>query len=105
MLVGMKFQFSIKAIFLATTFIAIALGGLYGWHAMMRRAVEPKGGTVMPISLESVWIDLRWGSPFWLPLAFLGYAVGRRTLTVSILIAFALSEAIAIGITAWWPPL
>lgn len=105
MLVGMKFQFSIKAILLATAFIAIALGGLYGWNDIMRRTLEPKGGKVMPVSLMQMWIDLRWSSPFWLPLAFLGYATGRRTLTLSIIIPFAMSEAVAMGITAWWPPL
>ena len=53
--------------------------------------------------IEIVFMLFALGSPFWLPIVFIAYAVGRRQYSVKLLLAALTAEAI--GIAACLPML
>jgi hypothetical protein len=87
----MRFQFGIKSILLATCIIAIACGGVASWIGL----------TPAKISWGSALILASYYAPMWLPVVFVAYAIGRRSLTVPIVIALAVTEAVSIGYIYW----
>ena len=89
---GMKLQFRTSDLFIATTFIAVSVGGFY---ALMRQFPTV---SVLDTLIGFAVIQ----SPFWLPLVFLGYAIGRRAMTVRLLIVFIVAEAIGLGLMLYW---
>ena len=86
----MKFQFSTKAIMLATAIVAIACGGV-----LVVRTIWSPDDTV-PFHL--ILLEFVANAPIWTPVAFVAFAFGRKKLTVPMTIGFALMEAAAIGI-------
>ncbi len=47
------------------------------------------------VLLMAVW------TPMWFPFAFLFYAIGRRKLSVWIVLTFGIVEAIGLGVMSW----
>jgi len=84
---AMKFQFSMSTLLLATTFAAITFGGILAY-----RQINAYGYVL-------TWAQVAWhvgiSSILWIPFVFLAYAVGRRTLTLRIVVAFAFAEIFA----------
>jgi hypothetical protein len=85
----MKYQFGTPTLLLAAAFIGICLAGFVAEH----KITSPNG-----ISWE--WFEWRWtigeicvAGPVYVPAIFLAFALGRRAMTVRILLAFALTEA------------
>jgi hypothetical protein len=92
----MNFQFKTSAILLATTVVAIACGGVGAWGVLYRQhslASTVPWGLILSINLAVL--------PLWVPILFAVYAIGRKALTVPMVITFAVVEAISIGITYW----
>jgi hypothetical protein len=87
-IMAMRFQFGTAAIFIAIAFIAITLAG----GLAVFSAYQPANWTIVAIAFFVVQ------SPFWVPMVFLAYAAGRRTMSVRILIAFAIAEGIAVAL-------
>jgi hypothetical protein len=75
---------------LVTAFVSIVLGSIFA--------------LVRTYPIDSDWSDFAFDfivrqSPFWMPIAFLGYIIGRKTITMKVVIAFAIAQAIAVGAT------
>jgi hypothetical protein len=88
----MKIQFGTGSLLLATAFASIWAGGAIallkeGW----RTEVD---GSFM------IWLLLDL-SPAWVPVAFLGYVIGRRNITVKFVLVFAATEIALIGAMIW----
>jgi hypothetical protein len=90
----MKFQFSLSSLFLHTTFVAMVCGGILGFVGILDANNRHGGHYHWSYPFNSLAMNL----PLWLPFAFLAYALGRRAVTVPMLIVFALSQAAAWGI-------
>jgi len=77
-----------STLLLAITFVAITFGGILGYRQINAY------GQVLP------WWQIAWhtgiSSILWIPFVFLGYAIGRRTLTLRIVVAFAFAELWAV---------
>jgi hypothetical protein len=92
MMGGMKFQFGIKSILLATAVIAIACSGMLGVRAFAGSA------TASESPYKEMLVVLVCGAPLWVPFAFVAFAVGRKRLSVMMVVAFAYLESVAYGI-------
>jgi hypothetical protein len=98
----MKLQFGTPAILLGTAFIAVWLGGYF---ATLARNAREFNFAATPLLWDTILI---WGpvsySPIWLPLVFLGYAAGRRAISLKFVVAFAIAEALAVAAVffAFW---
>jgi hypothetical protein len=88
-----RFQFSTSALLSITAFMSVWFGGIIVWSKV-------QGVPFFEAPEEILGPFVIYG-PFWLPLVFLAYGLGRRTITIRIVLAFALGEAAAIG-TLWW---
>jgi len=84
----MKFRFTTSAILLATAVAGISAGGWLGWAGTF--------GLPMPFGMPVTSLGVC--SPLWMPVAFIAFAIGRKSLTVKMVIGFAIAEAIAFGI-------
>ncbi len=85
----MKLQFSIKTIFLATAAVAITCVGVLGYISIW--------GTIFTAGYMPRYI-FRYTSPLYVPIAYGGYALGRKKLTVPMVISFAVIEAVSLAI-------
>jgi len=82
-------QFTTKTLLLITAVAAILCGGIVGFHAILPGPRMPLGIFV----IESLALV-----PLWLPYAFIGFAIGRKRLSVAMVMILALTEAIALAI-------
>jgi hypothetical protein len=81
----MKFQYSAATMLLATMFFSIACCSIC--YSL---------GTDFRLSPNDVWAKYYVPcSIVWVPLVFIGYAAGRKTLTIGIVLAFAATQAFA----------
>src|SRR5215471_12944476 len=89
----MKIQFSTAQIFQVITFFAIAFGGLFGWlqifvlHNFRRTNV-------------TIWDylgNLVFYGPHFLHWVFAAYALGKRRLTIAMLVCFAVLEGASLA--------
>ena len=89
----MKFQFTARTMMLATGFLAIVMAG-YGlaWQRFARHEATRDATWLLKLTF---WGVAAYG-PFWIPLTFVVYTLGRRALTVRMVIAFAIIEAISV---------
>jgi hypothetical protein len=92
-IVGMKVQFGTKALLLTTAFVSIYLAGVTAGLNMLRR---PGTGAPWDDLMFDVVRPLLFFMPFWVPLIFIAYAVGRRAISPGIVLALAVGEATAI---------
>jgi hypothetical protein len=87
----MKLQFGIKEILLATAVVAIACSGVLGVRGLASSAATSES------AYKEMLIVLVCGAPLWVPFAFVAFAIGRKRLSVVMVIAFAFVEAAAYG--------
>ena len=83
---AMKLQFSLATLLLAVLFAAITFGSLLAWHDIVI------GSVAHGMSFMSYVRNFINCSPYWVPFGMLGYAIGRRQLTVPIVIAHSLPD-------------
>jgi hypothetical protein len=83
----MKFQFGTSTLLLTTAFIAICVGGILPFGRELSSGEWSYVGRILLLM-----------APILSPCLFVAYAVGRRTLTAKIVLAFAISEAAAVGV-------
>lgn len=84
-------RYSLRTLLIAMTFVSICIGGIVHYTNLLN-----------PEQFKYLAITLVWCAPLWLPIAFASYAIGRRTLTVACVVAFALANAASAGIIQWW---
>ena len=87
-------QFGMYALLLATTAVAIALGGVMAWWRLVNASTPSPG-----VTLDTVLASLGIMVPFVVPLVFGGYWAGRRRFSVASVAAFAACEIAAYFIT------
>jgi uncharacterized membrane protein len=86
----MKLQFGTSTALLFVTCVAIALGGSIGWVRLADATNDPVGVLNLIALL----------SPFFVPVVFTAYAIGRRRLTVVMVVGFAIAQAAVVAF-AW----
>ena len=86
---------------LATAFIAIACGGSVSVLKMIVSVGGGPPGVVSSQLVVEVLVSMGIYCPFWWPLVFLGYIVGRWAFNTRIVIVFAVTEAAAVGLSYW----
>jgi hypothetical protein len=91
----MKVQFGTATLMSTVAFCAIALGGIL---AAWRLIAEPRGGGPTIVQLLGGMLAL---SPWWCPLVFTGYLVGRQQVTARAIVVFAALEVLALCGLAW----
>ena len=76
---------------LATTVIAIALGGILGWEQIIGLSPPEKG---------ILWVVeiIPFAAPIWLPIAFVAFAIGRKAFTVRMVVVLAIAQAVGVGV-------
>jgi hypothetical protein len=90
---GMKLQFSLATLLLIIAVAAITFGSFLIYQ---NAAGVPDGNGKLYILYQyAVTV------PLWLPIMFIFFAVARKSLTVRMLIFFAIAEAAAIGAAIW----
>ena len=87
----MRLQFSTKTLLLMMAVAAIACGGFFGW--------------CMTVDVPNIERDLLWplaiiphNAALWTPIAFIAFVIGRRKLTVFMVVVLAILELIGIGL-------
>jgi len=83
-MVDMKLKFSTQSLMLVTAFIGVTLASAL-WNGLQREYW-------IYYVIEVVQISV-----FFIPIIFAAYALGRRTLTWQLVLAFAIAQ----GATAW----
>lgn len=89
----MKPQFSISTLLLLMAFIAISLGGSLAYQSIWH-------GISWPYTAKYLLGD----SPYLVPLIFAAFMCGRKSITLASMVAFALIELSAIGVSYWIYP-
>jgi len=83
-------QFSTSTLLLLTAIVAIACGGITAWHATMSYGSKFPWGYWFAAAATH--------GPFWIPVVFIAFAIGRRKLTLLMVIYLAICEAASVGI-------
>jgi hypothetical protein len=91
----MKLQFRTKTIFLVVAAVAIACGGTSGFRSLLQATAQG------PITWQQVFLHTGVWAPVWFSATFVAYALGRRQLTILMVIVFAISELTIIGLSLW----
>jgi len=86
----MKFQFSTSTALLFITAVAIACGGIVGWTTLSGATGD--GWLLYFIAVLT---------PYYIPAIFAGFAIGRRALTVRMVVSFAVVQGAAVGGAYW----
>lgn len=102
----MKLQFSTKTLLLATTWVAIALFGVLAqvsiYESMHQGPLIHQTRHPDRYDLfRAAFYSAKGYSPFWIPILFATYALGRRRISLPATIAFAACESIAIIVEAY----
>lgn len=84
-------QFTIRTLLLAVTAAAVWLGALAGLQIVFEAVT---GAPKIPLSV--VFRNSAIYSPCWSAAVFAGYAIGRRSLTVTMIACFGIAEALLI---------
>jgi hypothetical protein len=87
---GMKLpRFSVKTILLVTAAVAITCAGVIGYRSIWSPYFT---AGYMP------WNVFRYTAPLYVPIAFAAFALGRKKLSVPMIIAFAIAQAMALAV-------
>jgi hypothetical protein len=86
---AMKPQFSVKTILLLTAAVAITCAGVIGYRQI-------SGGAFTRAFM--IRYQLAFAGPLYVPAIFAAFALGCKKLSVPIVIAFAFTEAVAVGV-------
>jgi hypothetical protein len=82
-------RFGLSGLLLAIAFVAVAIAG----SQFAIRAVFNDSAEVYALAALLL--------PLWLPVAMCAFAIGRRQLTVRMVVVFAVLEAASIGVSKW----
>ena len=85
----MRFQFTTSALLLFVTFICVCLGSVFAMR------------TIVPDEWPMGVTDVAFWSPLWLPLVFVGYAAGKRSMTWPIVLCLTAGEVAALFLVVW----
>ena len=85
----MKRQFSVKAILLLTAAVAITCAGVLGYRQIAYGSFT---------AFFRIPYMLAFAAPLYMPVVFAAFALGCKKLSVPMVVAFALTEAFAIGV-------
>ena len=96
-MVSMKWQFTTHAIFKLVAFVAIALAGMATSTRFLWGGGEDRGFVIRWVADYSTKV-----APYWIPLIFAAYVLGRRKISVPLLIAFAMAECVAFTLAVKW---
>jgi hypothetical protein len=83
----MKLQFGTSTALLFITCVAIALGSTIGWIRLAGSSTDDGW----------LWYLIAELSPLFVPAVFAAYAIGRRRLSVSMVISFAVAQGSVIA--------
>lgn len=96
---GMKIQFGISSLLLSGTFFTIWMASIL----ILSRKLESID------NYSETTAFFLFSHLLWLPLAFIAYAFGRKTITLAIVTRYAIAEAAALAIILiprsywyWW---
>lgn len=84
-----SFRYNIRTLLLVTAFAAVAL---FGTTFNLKQS---------PSLARDFILLLGYFSPTWVPFVFAAYALGRRSLSAKLVIAFAIVEGIALYAMSW----
>jgi hypothetical protein len=87
----MKFQFGTKTILLVTAIVAIACGGMLGWEQIVGLPAANRG-LIWTVEI------IPFAAPIWIPIAFVAFAIGRKALTVRMVVALAITQSVGVGV-------
>ena len=90
---GMRLQFSTRSILLATAFTAAVCGVVVAYRHLPR-------ARNYAFPWEVIALHFAFTAPLWIPGLFIAYAIGRRKFTVWLVVAFVLTELVAL-ILSW----
>jgi hypothetical protein len=95
----MKFRCTTSTLLLLIALAAISCGAAVAWTrtGVTDSSVQWKFG-----GLEVGIVYLAVVSPFWLPIAFVAYAIGRKALTLRTLLALAFCEIASVSLIYVW---
>lgn len=88
MMADMRFQFSTRVILLVVAIVAIGCGSIITFNKQFWSA---RGWQWSDMGYLAIY-----GLIFWLPAIFVAYAIGRRRLTVSLVVLLALAELVTL---------
>src|SRR5262245_20389924 len=89
-----RFQFSTRHILLATAFIAV-ICGTSAWYGHILREWYTPGPVQWRVFGARTVVTV----PLWIPVVFVGYAIGRRSFTAQSVVIFAIIQLFAIVLT------
>ena len=92
----MAFQFSTRTMLLLTTCIAVVLASLICWSRNIQPSIWSTHGVTIDVAQGFLAL-----SPVWGPLVWAAYAIGRKQLTVSLVVAFTVFEAVTTFAAIW----
>jgi hypothetical protein len=95
MMAGMKLQFGTKTAFWATAAIAIACAGILRTSRLVYFEGVPGGA--LKYCLEALGVT----APLWLPIVFLAFIFGRRSVSWLAVLLFGIGEFVAYRICAY----
>jgi hypothetical protein len=79
-------QFTLQTLLLSVSVAAISLGGMIAWAQF----AGPSPAYIL--------LGIGFSTPFLVPFVFVAFAIGRKKLTVPMVVLFAVAEAIACGL-------
>ena len=85
----MKLQFSIVTLLLAVAIAAIHTSGVVTTWQSTNTSFK-----YLPLAIGATM-------PIWLPVVFVAYALGRRSLAIPMVIFLAIGEAAAVALACW----
>lgn len=80
-------QFTLRSLLIATTFLAIYFGAIAIWRR-----------NICDWPLTAILLNVGYMSCVWMPLIFVAYALGRRSITWQWAIVFAFAQAAAVTV-------
>jgi hypothetical protein len=81
-------RFSTSTLLLSVAVAAVSFGGsVAAWGRK--------------IQARYFFVGVGLDAPLWLPITFVAFAVGRKALTVRMVVAFAVAEAAAVAFAHW----
>jgi hypothetical protein len=83
-------KFTLATLLLITAIAAVELGTVAWWS----NSFFSYGGSRWLLALQSMAVSL----PLWLPFVFVGYAIGRKQLTVWFTVTLVIAQLAAVGI-------
>jgi hypothetical protein len=87
----MKLQFGIKSILLVTSIVGLSCGGVAAWNQVFGPNDTIRG---------FIWAFgvIPFTAPIWLPFVLIAFAIGRKSLTVKMVVLLAIAQVVGVVI-------